>query len=180
MRYLKIMRGVSLAASVIVAGCATAPPPPPPAPVAVRPPAPPAAPVARIAPQNMSPAQTLEGYRTDVARRIAAKNPDSVADSLPPILKSVVVMEISIDREGNPTQIVVRRSNGFKDLEQTAIASVRRAGPLPAPSPAVIGGASVVSYYETWLFRGDGRFQIRSVAETRKVSATSGSLANKN
>lgn len=171
MRYLKVIRGVSLAAGVIVAGCATEPPSAPkPAPAAVQPPAPPAPPAG--APRDMSSAQTLDAYKADVARRIIAKNPDSLADSLPPILKSVVVMEISIDREGNATQIVVRRSNGFKDLEQKAISSVRRAGQLPAPSPAVIGGAAAVSYYETWLFRPDGRFQIRSVAEARKMSAT--------
>jgi protein TonB len=89
------------------------------------------------------------------------------------MLKSVVVLDLTVDRDGNVVKATVRRSNGYKELESVALASVRRAGKLPAPSVAVHRGASTVTYLETWLFRADGRFQIRSLAEPQPVTAAS-------
>jgi len=167
MRYLNFIRGVGLAASVIVAGCATqAPEAPKPAPVVVQPPPPP--PVVRPAavakaPASVSSARTTDAYKRHVAEKIAAANSNSLADTLPPILKSVVVLEISIDNEGNAVDVSVRRSNGYKELEQTAIASVKRVGKFPAPSQDVLGGHAQLTYLESFLFRPDGRYQIRSL-----------------
>ena len=47
--------------------------------------------------------------------------------------------------------------------------SVRNAAPLPPLSPALArrGRAGVV---ETWLFRGDGRFQLRSLSTSPQRS----------
>ena len=58
---------------------------------------------------------------------------------------------------------MVWRSNGYQDLEQTALKSVRRAGKFPAPSPEVLKGQETVRFLETWLFRHDGRYHVRSV-----------------
>jgi len=33
-----------------------------------------------------------------------------------------------------------------------------------SPPPEILKGASAVTYAETWLFRPDGRFQVRSIA----------------
>lgn len=116
-------------------------------------------------------APTLAQYKRNAARRIVLTNPEWIADSLPPILTSVVVLDITVDRDGRPLIVSVRRSNGHSDLEQAAIASVRRAGPLPAPAPEILGGARTVSYVETWLFRADGRFQVRSLADVQPRGA---------
>lgn len=126
--------------------------------------------------EEISPARTVDAYKQDVATRIVQKNWDAVADTLPPILKSVVVLDITVDRGGAPVSVAVRRSNGYHELEDAAIESVRRAGPFPAPSAEVLNGARAVSYIETWLFRPDGRFQVRSVADAQRGGA--GTLAN--
>lgn len=181
MRYQQWVRGVGLAVTVVVAGCATqqteAPKPapvvvaPPPAPV-VRPPVAKAAP-----PKHVSSARTVDAYKKHVAERIAAANNGSLADKLPPILKSVVVLQISVDQDGNASNLSVFRSNGFKDLEQAAIASVRRAGKFDAPSDEVLGGQTHITYLETFLFRPDGRYQIRTIASASPSPA--GAVAKK-
>jgi protein TonB len=117
-------------------------------------------------PRATTRATTLDGYKMEVAHRIASSSPDLFADPLPEVLKSVVVLDISIDRDGAPQHISVRRSNGYRQLEQRAEASVRRAAPFTAPAPALLRGASSVRFLETFLFRDDGRFQIRSLVET--------------
>ena len=43
---------------------------------------------------------------------------------------------------------------------------VRNAGPFSAPGPGVLRSAGSVRFLETFLFRDDGRFQIRSLVET--------------
>ena len=106
-------------------------------------------------------ATTLDAYKAEVARHIYKSSAKETFDgAAPPLLKSIVVLEITIDARGGAHARVVR-SNGFKQLEARALQSVKRAGPLPRWSGA---GAKPVSYYETWLFRNDGRFQIRSIA----------------
>lgn len=127
----------------------------PPGPVAK--PSPPAKPVTR--------AKTLDSYKLEVAKRIAAASPDLFSDPIPEVLKSIVVLDIAIGRDGVPQQVSVRRSNGFRQLEQRAEASVRKAAPFSAPPSEVLRGASSVRFLETFLFRDDGRFQIRSLVE---------------
>ncbi len=99
-----------------------------------------------------------------VAQRIAGASAETFADPLPEVLRSIVVLEIRIDRNGVPQQVSVRRSNGIRALEQRAQESVRRAGPFDAPSAQLLRGGSV-NFLETFLFREDGRFQIRSLVE---------------
>jgi len=124
----------------------------------VKPSTPPPAPAAKRA-------TTLDGYKVEVAKRIASSSTDLFADPLPEMLKSVVVLDISIGRDGALQQVSLRRSNGIRNLEQRAEASVRKAAPFAAPGPEVLRGASSVRFLETFLFRDDGRFQIRSLVE---------------
>jgi protein TonB len=58
----------------------------------------------------------------------------------------------------------VRRSNRDGETEKTALASLRKAAPLPKP-PALLVPRGRVELHETWLFNDDGRFQIRSTAQ---------------
>ena len=156
------IRAAALAAVALTAGCAaltSAPPPDAGQPAAQAPAA------------SVAPALTLEGYKKQAARHIVAASPEAFDGKLPEILKSVVVLDLTIDRDGKVVKATVRRSNGYKDLEATALESMRRAGRLPAPSVAVHRGAPTITYLETWLFRADGRFQIRSLAEPQPVAA---------
>jgi periplasmic protein TonB len=111
------------------------------------------------------PALTLDGYKKTVAERIASASPDIFSEPLPEMFKSIVVLDITIDREGRLAQVSVRRSNGYKALENRAIESVKRAAPFAAPAFTVRGRDGSVRYLETFLFRDDGRFRIRSLVE---------------
>jgi protein TonB len=106
-------------------------------------------------------AKDLDSYKAEVARHIYKSSAkETFEGAAPPLLKSIVVLEITVDAKGVAHARVIR-SNGFKELEARALQSVKRAGPLPRFAGA---GSKPVSYYETWLFRNDGRFQIRSIA----------------
>jgi protein TonB len=108
---------------------------------------------------------TVNGYKKDAALWISSVNKKNLFEGVPPpILKSIVVLSIAIDSEGQPTHVSVLRSNGYTDLEKAAMQSVHRAAPLPHPNRLIVhhGG---IEYTETWLFRDDGRFQIRTLAE---------------
>jgi protein TonB len=155
---------VTAACALGLAGCGwwSRPETPPTQPEVVPP-----GPVSKPTPASkpMARARTLDGYKIEVAKRIASTSPDLFADPLPEVLKSIVVLDIAIGRDGVPHQVSVRRSNGFRHLEQKAEASVRKAAPFAAPGPEVLRGASSVRFLETFLFREDGRFQIRSLVD---------------
>ena len=134
-----------------------------------RPPAQPQAPQAAAAPAP-SPAQrvpplTLDAYKKAVAERIAQASPDIFGEPLPEMFKSIVVLNITIDRDGRLAQVAVRRSNGYKALENRAMDSVKRAAPFGAPAFTLRGRDGSVNFLETFLFRDDGRFRIRSLVE---------------
>jgi protein TonB len=173
MRRNRIPQYLALCAIAAVAGCATVESPPPakpePAPQAVAPVEPPRAAPAPVVRGPASSAATMDAYKKHVAQHIVQKNARERADTLPPILKSVVVLNISIDRNGQPVHVSVMRSNGHKDVEQIALRSIQRAAPLPAPSAALIGNNETVSFVESWLFRNDGMYQVRSVAENQRL-----------
>lgn len=112
-------------------------------------------------------APAVAAYKQQVAERIYARNTQTFKGKLPPLLKSVVVLRVTLDEKGKATRVSVRRSNGYKHLERVALDSVRKAGPFPQPSAEVLAGGDSFSYLETWLFREDGKFQIRSLAEAQ-------------
>lgn len=159
----RIMKPLPLiGVAALVAGCST---PLPPAPwQSSAPPHPDSA--AEGAPVQ-SVALTVDGYKRDVARAIYRNNPENLFDGAPPpTLRAVVVLSIHIDPAGRPLRLAVLRSNGYRELEEIALASVRRAAPLPMPN-RLIARNGEAEFVETWLFRDDGRFQIRSLAEAQ-------------
>ena len=151
----------ALSSAAILAAC-SAPPPGPVAPPRASAPqsSPPAA-------KSVLPPLTLDGYKKAVAERVALASAETFDDPLPEMLKSVVVLDVTIDRDGRLARISVRRSNGYKVLENVALNSVRRAAPFPAPAWSVRRGDGSVNFLETFLFRDDGRFQIRSLVAAR-------------
>jgi protein TonB len=105
----------------------------------------------------------INDYKRAVASRIVAANEEVFFEPLPDMLKSIVVLEITVDRQGFPVDVYVIRSNGYRELEQVALASVLRAAPFDGPQPGVLQGAASVSFLETFLFRGDGFYQVLSL-----------------
>lgn len=136
-----------------------------PAPLPEPPPANP--PAAAVRPAPLIPPLTLEGYKKSVADRVSSASPNVFVEPLPEVFKSIVVLDITIDREGRLTQVTVHRSNGYKVLENRAIESVRHAAPFSAPAFTVRRSDGAVNFLETFLFRDDGRFQIRSLVAVR-------------
>ena len=67
----------------------------------------PPGPVAKPAPparsRPMARPNTLDGYKVEVAKRIASTSPDLFADPLPEMLKSIVTQELAVEitREAN-------------------------------------------------------------------------------
>jgi protein TonB len=110
---------------------------------------------------------TLEGYKKAFAEHVARASTDLFDDPLPEVLKSIVVLEIAIGRDGQLQRVAVRRSNGFRALETRAMDNVRRAAPFLAPARSIRRGDGSVNFLETFLFRDDGRFQIRSLVAAR-------------
>lgn len=163
------MRRAALLAVLLVAACGAPTPPapekpaaPPPAPVA---PAPPQAAVPTLPP----PRTPLDAYKRDVAQRILSANAAQTFEGRPPeTLQAVVVLQFTIERSGTLTGLKTLRSR-HPPQEKIALASVRAAAPFPAP-PAALLRSSRVEVAETWLFRDDGKFQIRSLAEPQAAT----------
>jgi len=115
-----------------------------------------------LAPESK--AWTLSTYKLEVARWITRTSAEHLYEGAPPpMLKSVVVLNISVNPDGQLVRVSVLRSNGLKVLEQRALQSVKAAVPLPKPG-LIVSRRGVAEFTETWLFRDDGRFQLRSLA----------------
>ena len=134
----------SVAIAALLGGCAIAPAPTP----------------------FLSAPQTLDDYKRGVAKRIAAANAETYSAPLPEVMKSIVVLEITVDGLGAPLKLSVYRSNGYPVLAQRALDSVAKAAPFAAPGPTLLQGAGSMSFLETFLFRDDDSFQLRSLVAT--------------
>lgn len=167
-------RYAALAAALALAGCEMLQPQPEPVapkpqPVAApRPPPAPAAPVAAPGPDR--PGLTLQEYQKEFATSIVRANSnETFRGKLPPLLRSVVVLQVSIDNQGMPARVTMFRSNGFVELEKSAIAAVYRGAPYPIPGRSLLAGHSSITFTESFLFGNDGRFQVRTVAEEQST-----------
>ena len=155
-------------ATLMLVSCGTPKPPPPPETPVAEAKAAASGKEPDAEPPRESDARTVDGYKRDAARRIYFRNTKLLFDGAPPpMLKSVVILSIRVDAEGKPLRVTVVRGNGQHDLEIRAIESVRTAAPLPVPRASLLTRGAL-EYYETWLFRDDERFQVRSLAEVQQ------------
>lgn len=112
-----------------------------------------------------STARNVSGYKTDVANRLYEVNSEQVfTGKPPPLLRSIVVLSVVVDENGRLVSSRVFRDNGDAEARAMALASLQKAAPLPKPTRAVLSGGKV-EYLESWLFRRDGKFQVRTLAE---------------
>ena len=147
------------AATLLLAACAQQGP----AGSAPQPPAATAAPL--TAQPAASSASNVAGYKVEVANRVYQANSESVfTGQPPPLLRSIVVVSVVVDENGKLVSSKVFRDNGDVEARAAALASLQRAGPLPRPTRAVLRRGQV-EYLESWLFRRDGKFQVRTLAE---------------
>ena len=145
----------------LLSGCAS---PPPPVPVEERSTISVDPPPARTPAPVPSPSLTLDAYKAHVARHIVERNADrTFSGRLPPMLPAIVVVNITVDKEGQLTDVRVQRSRD-PDASRVALASMLRSGPLPRPRGLVAANTEAVSFLETFLFDRDYRFQLRTLA----------------
>ncbi|WP_206951553.1 TonB family protein [Trinickia acidisoli] len=114
---------------------------------------------------------TLDQYRVAIARRIVERSPSYVEHQAPQaMLRSLVVVAFTVDRNGNVVRSAVYRTNGDDGAEATALAALRRAAPLPPPPPKLLNGIGQVEMMEDWLFNDDGKFQLREFAAPQALT----------
>lgn len=107
----------------------------------------------------------LDQYRMAVARRILDRNPSYVLQgTLQPMLRSLVVVSFTVDRNGRVVQSAVYRTNGDDEAESTALSTLRRATPLPQPPAMLLNTRGQIELFEDWLFNDNGKFQLRTLA----------------
>jgi len=104
------------------------------------------------------PLSDLDVYKRVVALDILQHAPGTYCQPGEEMLKSVVILEIAIDAEGRLLDASVVRSNGHPELAQRALDTVVASAPF---TPPVAGQG--VQFLETFLFRDDECFQIRSL-----------------
>ncbi|HEV3105103.1 MAG TPA: TonB family protein [Trinickia sp.] len=108
---------------------------------------------------------TLDQYRRVVARRIVERNPSYVHNGTPQaMLRSLVVVSFTVNRDGGLVSSSVYRTNGDDEAEATALASLRRAAPLPPPPAKLLNGVGQLELMEDWLFNDNGKFQLSPLA----------------
>ncbi len=168
---MKNLRLLALSFTMLLASCFGPPAAPPPGAPAVPPPGPQAsvAPDAAPSPPGpIAPPRTLDGYKKAFSRRVAGASLDVFEEPLPEVLKSIVVLDVTIDGSGRLVRVTVARSNHYRELENVALSSVRQAAPFAAPFGSVRRSDGSVNFLETFLFREDGRFQILSLVTPRQ------------
>lgn len=125
---------------------------------------PPSRPLLIIPPEAIN-SNALDQYRASVARRIVDRNPSYILHGSPQaMLRSLVVVSFVVDRNGQVVKSSVYRTNGDDEAEATALSTLRRAAPLPAPPARLLNSAGQIELFEDWLFNDDGKFQLRTLA----------------
>jgi len=107
----------------------------------------------------------LEQYRIRVARHILERNSSLVLHGTPQaMLRSVVVVAFTVNGEGRVLSSAVYRTNGDPGAERAALASLRRASPLPQPPEDLLDARGHLDLMEDWLFNNNGKFQLHEFA----------------
>ncbi|MGX4642696.1 energy transducer TonB [Massilia sp. SYSU DXS3249] len=110
------------------------------------------------------PSRTLDAYKAEVAQHVMRRNSEQTfSGRLPPMLPAIVVLNITVDEDGELSDVEVQRSRD-DDASAVAVASMRRSGPLPKPAALLAGNMRKLTFSETFLFDHRYRFQLRSLA----------------
>jgi TonB family protein len=111
------------------------------------------------------PLSQIDAYKRIVALDILQHTLGAYCQPGEEMLKSVVILEIAIDAEGRLLDASIVRSNGHPELDKLALDTVTSASPFAPPAPGLVNGSADVRFLETFLFREDECFQIRSLAQ---------------
>ena len=110
----------------------------------------------------------LEAWKRSAAERIHTANQKSLFEGRPHhLLQAVIVVEATVDKNGNVVASKVTRSPHIKRLDDMALASLKAASPLPAPPPVLLLRGNLV-FSETWLVQNDNTFRVRTLAQPQE------------
>ena len=114
------------------------------------------------APTLVSNAQTQREYRKDAASHIYQHYQDRIyKGKMPPLLKAVGVLEVSVNSRGHVDEIVwLRAPRHVPEVMLEIEAAIRNAQPYPAPQHL-----RQVKYVDTWLWHASGQFQLDTLTE---------------
>jgi hypothetical protein len=100
-------------------------------------------------------------YRQDAARHLYHHYSHRIyKGKLPPLLKSVGVVDVVIGPKGQVLQINWWRAPRHADVTREIENLILSAGPYPSPVKL-----RKVTYTETWLWHDSGRFQLDTLTE---------------
>lgn len=100
-------------------------------------------------------------YREDAARHLYNRYSQRVyKGKLPPMLKSVGVVDVVVGPQGQVLDIIWTRAPRNADVIQDIESLILAAAPYPAPVKL-----RTVTYTETWLWHASGRFQLYTLTE---------------
>jgi len=161
-----LTRRAGALAALVLAACGAPAPTPPPA-VPTQQPA--ATPAPQAAPKDEPARSPLDRYKRAVAQQILQTNAPRTFDGIPPhLLRAVIVLQLTVDGKGALSDVRTLRSRSAEHAA-AATKSVRAAGQLPAPPRELLRGGRL-EFVETFLFRDDGKFQVRSLAEAQTAA----------
>jgi protein TonB len=106
----------------------------------------------------------IDAYKTDVAQHVVESNREQTfSGKLPAMVPAIVVLNITVDRNGNLADVQVQR---YRDPSAAwvAVSSMRLADPLPKPDNLLATNTGLLTFSETFLFDSEYRFQLRSLA----------------
>ncbi len=171
------LRRVIYAAATVIAGC-TSPPAGPPAtgPGSTPPsrggsaglpgaagPAGPGAPGAPAQPRTSTASNPRE-YRVDAASHLYALNTGRIFKGrLPPMLYSIGVLDVHVDRQGRVVLLDWLRQPRAPEVKAEIERTVRAAAPFP-----VAERLGRVVYTDTWLWDRSGNFQLDTLTEGQR------------
>jgi TonB family protein len=113
--------------------------------------------VAACTPRREAPPSAgLDDYKKIFAGDVLRRAPGSYCQPGEEMLKSVVILELAVAADGALLDASVVRSNGHPELAQRALDTVKSAAPFTPPGQGV-------QFLETFLFRDDECFHIRSL-----------------
>lgn len=120
---------------------------------------------AAVAAANVSSAETATAYKKDAARHVYKAYPDKIyKGKLPALIHAVVVLEVSVDDQGNVRDIsTIRVPTHAPDVTVAVKEMIQHASPMPAPSR--MGG---VKFTEVWLVDKSGQFQLDTLTEGQR------------
>ncbi|MNM17256.1 hypothetical protein D3C81_275230 [compost metagenome] len=146
-----------LAVTALLAACQKAPEPRAQAPASI--------PAVPLAPKAIAPAGSIDAYKLRVAQQIMAANSDyTFSGRLPPMLPAIVVLDLSVERDGVLKSVRVHRSRDSV-ASQAALAAVRRVpAPFPPAAQLMHSRGKTLDFSETFLFNDQYRFQLRTLS----------------